>query len=206
MEQIITDKEGNFRYSVEQKVERDISFVLAVYQTLDKFLAEEIENSGTFLACKKSCSACCYQMVTCTKPEMKEIVIFVKNMTRENRRRLKKRLKKFGEKWQKYFKNKKAILEINPFQSYDDYWGKPCPFLNPNTGACDIYPVRPIDCRTYSSVKQCTSGLKEPMRFRFWCEKLANNMIMEEQERIANKFFTVAVHNWIYGWLCKDSL
>jgi Fe-S-cluster containining protein len=195
--------EGGFRRAVSQKMERDgISFVLAVYRTLDEFLEQEIRNSGISLACKRGCSLCCFQLVTCTEIEMNEIVSFVKNMTRKNRRQLEKRLKKFGQKWAEYYRAKKIILEINPFQIYDDYWGKPCPFLNPTSGICDIYPVRIIDCRTFSSLTQCTEDLKEAQRFRFPPEKWANNMIMEEQERKNGMLATVPVHNWLYGWLC----
>lgn len=71
-----------------------------------------------------------------------------------------------------------------------DWIDKPCPFLNPESGACDIYPVRIIDCRTLTSTIICDKITEEnpekPKRFRFQLEIFANNLVMDEQSRISN--------------------
>ncbi|GAH99122.1 unnamed protein product [marine sediment metagenome] len=59
-----------FQEAVDQKRRNGLSFILAVYRTLDEFLEKEKKNSGKVLACEKGCSLCCYQLVSCTEMEI----------------------------------------------------------------------------------------------------------------------------------------
>lgn len=184
-----------FRIAVKKKMARKkISFTLAVYQTFDEFLEKEIEKTGVVLACKKGCSDCCYQMITCTEMEIDEIIKFIRESRKEIRRKLMWEVTKGVRNWKRYLEKKAAILRRNSFQALKDWDGRPCPFLNRKEGICNIYPVRIIDCRTSSSLTpHCGSGKKcripcelnwqGPGRFRFQCEGWANQMILEEQER-----------------------
>ena len=122
--------EESFREAVNQKREKGFSFILAVYQTLNKFLVKEREKSGMVLACKKGCFSCCYQLVCCTEMEIDEIVRFVRRMPKVRRRSLQKRLKRFAIRWQKYFQSNQVTLIANPYKPIQDWKGQPCPFLN----------------------------------------------------------------------------
>lgn len=205
-----------FESVVEVKMDQGLSFVMAVYKTLDEYWNMEIRNSGVKLACHKGCSFCCYQMVTCTKMEIDEIINFINEMERTLQRSLKRRINRFVIKWQRYYRENKAALAINPLQAtkeeslaviqkvHKDWRGKPCPFLN-QEGACDIYPVRIIDCRTASSLTPCdpsdpkhVKDQEDSKRFRFECEWWANNLIADRQIQRFGYMATSPLHQWLY--------
>ncbi len=192
-QQGITEEE--FQKVVEKKTnDKGLSFVLAVYQTFEEFLDQEMKIFRITLACKKGCSACCYTMVTCMEREMDEIVKYVREIPRAVRRPLVRELEKVAIKWRNYYEQNKSALTANPFQAFKDWQGKPCPFLNKTRGGCEIYPVRIIDCRTLTSLIPCRFPAMStaipcelraegPGRYRFRCESWATNLIMEEQQR-----------------------
>ncbi|MBZ9577679.1 YkgJ family cysteine cluster protein [Patescibacteria group bacterium] len=188
--------EEAFQEAVDQKKRNGLSFVLAVYQTLDEFLEKEKENSGVTLACKKGCSSCCYQLVSCTEMEIDEIVRFIKAMSKLRRRPLERRLKKFATKWQKYFGRNEIALNRDSFKALQDWLGEACPFLNEGGGFCDVYPVRTIDCRTASSLSPCNEGGRGE-RFLFQSENWANNLILDEQQKRAGKMRVTPIHHWL---------
>ncbi len=185
-----------FQEVVDQKKRSGLSFILAVYRTLDEFLEKEKENSGKVLACKKGCSSCCYQLVSCTEMEIDEIVKFIKAMPKLRRRPLERRLKKFATKWQKYYRRNEIALSKNSFKMLQDWAGKACPFLNEIGGFCDVYPVRIIDCRTASSLIPCNEGGKGE-RFLFQSETWANNMILDEQQKREGRMHVTPIHSWL---------
>jgi Fe-S-cluster containining protein len=194
--------EESFKKAVEEKRNtRSLPFILAVYQTLDEFLKQEVEKTGVSLACKKGCSFCCYQLICCTEMEFDEILRYIKNLRRPIRRPLELRLQRFAKKWLKYYQKNEATLQKNSFRQYQDWWGKPCPFLNQETASCDIYSVRIIDCRTTSSLIPClptkapNREKSEPNRFRFQSEIWANNLILEEQKK-TGVFGVTPISHW----------
>ncbi len=203
--------EEAFKKTVEQKRKTSLSFILAVYQALDEFLAKEIKDSGVVLACKDGCSFCCYQLVCCTEIEIDGIIRFIKNMPRHSRRLLEKRLKKFAIKWQNYYKRNGVALRRDPYKSIQDWLRRPCPFLNESKGSCDIYPVRIMDCRTATSLTPCETSekpslspfapcpvdYKGPGRFRFQSGKWANNLVLDEQRRKSKTINVTPIHHWL---------
>ncbi|MCK4245494.1 MAG: YkgJ family cysteine cluster protein, partial [Candidatus Omnitrophica bacterium] len=156
MEEREMSEEAFKRVVKQRRKEKDMSFVLAVYRTYDEFLKKEIQDSGVKLACGKGCCSCCYQLISCTEMEISEVFRYINKIPRPRRRSLIKRLKKKAKEWQNYYQGNEAALEIDPFKPVRDWWGRPCPFLNEETGSCDIYSVRIIDCRTLSSLIPCT--------------------------------------------------
>jgi len=190
--------EQAFKRAVEQRIkDRNISFILAVYQIYDEFLKQEIQESGIKLACKKGCCLCCYHLINCTEMEIDEVIRYIKNLPKLKRRPLVLRLRSFAKKWQKYYQRNESILSQNPFQAVNDWRGKPCPFLNKKTKSCDIYPVRIMDCRTVTSVIPCTRVPGDKfVRFRFRTESLTNNLILDRQKEIG-PYAVTPVHHWL---------
>jgi len=149
-----------FQNAIQKKQkEKGLSFVLALYQVLDEFGEQEIKNSGIVLACKKGCSHCCHQMITCTEIEIEEIVRFINGLPRPTRIPLLRKIRDAIREWRDYFEQNEFQLKINPLKVYQDWQGKSCPFLNEEE-ACDIYLVRIIDCRTASSRIPCQGSGK----------------------------------------------
>lgn len=187
--------EKSFQQAVKQKIaEKGISFILAVYQTFDEFFEREMEISGVTLACKKGCAQCCNVLIFCTEEEINEVLRFIRSLPRATRIPLIKRVMAYAREWRDYYRNNEFNLRLKPFKSLGDWAGKPCCFLNEESRACEIYPVRITDCRTLTSLTPCVSGNMQtilpcelrtpgPGRYRFRCESWASNFIMEEQQR-----------------------
>jgi len=185
-----------FQEAVNQKRRNGLSFILAVYRTLDEFIEKEKEGSGKVLACEKGCSLCCYQLVTCTEMEIDEIAKFIKAMHKLRRRPLERRLKKFAAKWRKYYQRNESVPSKDPLKLHQDWRGEACPFLNEGGRFCDVYSVRIIDCRTTSSLISCSEG-GEGTRFLFQSETWANNLIMDEQKKRVGRMHVTPIHSWL---------
>lgn len=190
-----------FEESVKKKIEeKKVSFIQAVYQTYDEFAEKEIENSETQIACKKGCSRCCYQLISCTEMEADEIIKYIMNLPKTTRRPLIVRFKKFAIKWYKYYEKNQSLfgVTVSPleFKPRKDWRGKPCPFLNEENGSCDIYPVRIIDCRGWLSSASCSKEI-ETSSFRSQTYHLASNLIMEKQKEIG-PFGVTPIYYWLF--------
>ena len=189
---------GSFENLVrEMMAQEQISFVLAIYRIIDEWSAAEITDSGLQLACRPGCDFCCHQLVTCTEIEWTEIKKYIESLDSKRRYWFSRRLQPFRRDWKRWYRKRPVDFQPNPLKVYRDWLGKPCPFLN--EGRCDIYPVRPIDCRTLTSTQTCIQWENQEgaKRFRFDWELWANNIIMDEQGRLSLKATTPLLH-----WIC----
>lgn len=136
-----------------------------IYKILDDLHSKETIT----LACNKGCAACCIQLIPCTMLEWEEIKKYIK----ENRLkdRIKEREKKNLNSWERYRSHNINELRVDGAKALRDWSGVKCIFLN-NRNACDIYPVRPMNCRVMSSTSIC-KDLNNPdsRRFRWKYEK-----------------------------------
>jgi len=190
--------QSQFEILVAGKVGSGLSYIKAVYAVLDECLKKELDSSDIAFACQKGCAICCYQMILCTKPEMDEVILYIRRMEKKARRRLKKGLEASAREWEQYYAQNKMVIQHNPLLFLNDWMGKRCPFLS-SDGACVIYPVRIIDCRTLSSLTKCANlETRSPKRLRFDFEVWANNLILEYQEE---RFGYQAVSS-LGHWLC----
>ncbi len=184
-----------FEEKVRQKIkEKNISYILAVYQTYEEFYEKESEEIKVKFVCKKGCCNCCYQLIACTEMEIDEIKKYVDKLPKKIRRPIIVRLKKSAKKWLKYYEENKNLIEKNPLKQYENWEGKPCPFLDVINGFCSIYPVRSIDCRTLRSDTICKSKKSPGERVKRFCYKsdiIANNLILEKQ------FAVTPIYHWL---------
>lgn len=196
-----------FLLAIEEKIEKEKQpFILAVYQTLNIFVGKEREITGVALACKKGCAVCCSStFLTCTEMEMDVVIRFIDGLPRQNRIPMLRKIKGSMREWRDYYTKNELALKINPFQVYND-WRKPCCFLNTEGGYCEIYDVRPIDCRTYASLTPCHPKMETHIpstlywqgvgRLRFQAERWANNLILDEQKRKIGHMNVVPILHW----------
>lgn len=181
-------KQG-FHDTVAQKMdENNLSFIKATYETFDEFFQKEAEASDITLACKKGCSQCCHTLVTATEEEVDEIVRYVNFMPWSNKRALVKKIATISKEWVDYYKKNQFRIKRSPLAYIKDYDKKPCVFLGED-GACEVYPVRPVNCRGFSSLRPCSFPEETeyfgdvhnegPTQHRFLCETWATNSICE---------------------------
>jgi hypothetical protein len=185
--------EKSFQESIRKKMtEENLTFIAATYKTFDEFYDKEFKASGITLACKKGCSTCCHTLITSTEMEIDEAIKYVNHLPRDARIPIVKRVARMSREWRDYFNNNQFQIKVDPFKTFKDWEGKPCPFLG-DSGACDIYPVRIVDCRTLTNLKPCNYPEKTtffadidtqgPSRYRFLSETWATNSIMENQQQ-----------------------
>jgi Fe-S-cluster containining protein len=149
-----------------------------LYGTVDSIIEsakEVMAGKGTPVTCSSGCSACCYQPVGVSFPEVFLIAEYL-NMRPDAKERF---LKKYSD-WRERIDFKAYEAHMNDLQarimlarsmepavdgvgSAVDvfYRGAPvaCPFLEKES--CDIYPARPLNCRqmlTVSDSKNCKTG------------------------------------------------
>ena len=130
---------------------------------------ELVTKETVLLACSSGCNTCCYQLVPVIWSEWEYIEAYLKEKNLKGV--IYNREKKVIQKWTRYKTDNKTWLTKDPAKPFHDWRGKKCIFLN-HFGKCDIYPVRPMNCRTVSSTAKCKSLMQpEARRFRFPYEK-----------------------------------
>jgi Fe-S-cluster containining protein len=187
------------RFEVAVRVEmgrRNLTLIMAMYTIYNRWMKNAIKQGNVHFACYEGCGHCCYQMVTCTELEWREIEPHIETI-KEGRRDLVRRLLRAQKNWREYCLKRPEILFSHSLQVYRDWFRRPCPFLNQRSG-CDIYPVRPIDCRTTHAHIQCEGmGSPNAVRFVFDWELWPNNWILEEQAARGPAATTPLLH-WIH--------
>jgi Fe-S-cluster containining protein len=175
--QTVTEEE--FRAEVAKMVANGSTLVRAIYDLIDKLSAEAYTGKDIKLACGQGCSACCYNLVSSTQIEWKEIKTHLeKNYPSKNFLRV---IKERVSAWKRYLHT--VGHSSDPVKLGDDWYGKPCVFLAAD-GSCRIYPVRPYVCRTYTSSVRCTlQDATHVVRDRWRWERWANHMILDEEAR-----------------------
>jgi len=198
-----------FEAEVRHLMEEDsLTFVRAVWAVMDDLTDATFrsQEGGNPLACRSGCSFCCYQPVTATAIEWEEIKRYLRSLPRLERREILARARPWVIAWRKYHEEKAPHAPRRPsspaadqIRLHLDWRGKPCPFLS-KQGACSIYPVRPMDCRTMTSTVTCTiwDGQEGIKRFRFPWEFWGNQMILEEQERKGGRMEVTPLLHWLH--------
>lgn len=136
------------------------------------------------IACCKGCNVCCYQITTVTPPEWKVIETYIKKtFVGEELVGLKQHLGQAIRRYVDYHSENARRIQANPLTVLNDSVGIPCPFLNAE-GGCDIYPVRPIDCWTFTSTVRCAKvvGQEGSAQLRFQYEVDAMSALTEIAE------------------------
>ncbi|OQA52151.1 MAG: Flagellin N-methylase [candidate division WS2 bacterium ADurb.Bin280] len=160
------------------------SFVLAVYELLDRLEREAISESDPCFACHRGCGLCCSQLVSCTQIEWREIRDYLLSLDQQTRYWIQRHLADFAGVWSRYIAKHPNIVQTpSDYARVLRHWvGKPCPFLG-DEGECIIYPVRPIECRTCYSTQLCTApvGSEGVVIYPFAFQKIASTVLIDRQ-------------------------
>ncbi len=98
----------------------------ALVQIVDAALAEAVRKAGPWLACRPGCFECCRGLFA---------------ISRQDAQRLREGLASLDPAVAGRIRARASLST----QEEDE----PCPALDPETGACDLYAWRPIVCRTF---------------------------------------------------------
>lgn len=123
----------------------DLELYRMILKMFDKELGEERKPYDKYIKCKKGCSFCCHINVDVTEVEAKLVWDYVQEHN---------------------IPVNEALLEKQRYLGNDERMLSPdskCAFLSAE-GTCNIYPVRPLECRKYfvvSDPKLC-NGKENP--------------------------------------------
>ncbi len=122
--------------------------LLRLNEEADRYLDEQQDCDRGKIACKAGCGSCCVVNVSILLPEGLAIVGYIQGMAEDEQEKIKASL---DDLWQ-------VVRGLDEEDRL--YLRRNCAFLD-SDGCCRIYPVRPILCRSVSSVdpEQCRQAL-----------------------------------------------
>jgi Fe-S-cluster containining protein len=126
-------------------------------QIVDAALAEAARKSADWLVCRKGCTQCCYGPFAITQLDAWRLQKGLNELASTDPRRA----ARVRQRAQQAVKRLSATFPGNPktgilgedeeaeaaFAEFAN--DEPCPALDPETGACDLYRARPMTCRTF---------------------------------------------------------
>lgn len=126
-------------------------------QIVDAALVEGAQKSGSWLACRLGCTQCCMGPFAITQLDARRLrngLAELELSDPERAMRVRQRARQTAARISDNFPGSEVTVLIgNGFpNSMDD---EPCPALDPETGACDLYAARPITCRAFGPPVRC---------------------------------------------------
>jgi Fe-S-cluster containining protein len=126
-------------------------------QILDAALVEAARKSGDWLVCRKGCTQCCHGPFAISQLDawrLQRGLDDLKSNDPKRAARVRQRAQQAIERLSATFPGdpKTGILDEDEeaeaaFAEFAN--DEPCPALDPETGACDLYDARPMTCRTF---------------------------------------------------------
>ncbi len=126
-------------------------------QIVDAALAETARKSGEWLACRKGCTQCCFGPFPINQLDVARLRQGFSKLERSDPLRAAQVRERARQSWIRLAPNfpgnrKTGILSEDQTaeEQFAEYGNdEPCPALDPETGACDLYSSRPMTCRTF---------------------------------------------------------
>jgi Fe-S-cluster containining protein len=128
-------------------------------QIVDSALADAVQKSGKWLACRPGCSQCCHGVFAINpldairlRKGLAELEIHDPDRAAGIRQRALDAVARLSEEYPG--DPVTGVLDEDDadeaVRRWDDFANaEPCPVLNPATGTCELYEFRPITCRTF---------------------------------------------------------
>ncbi len=124
---------------------------------VDQAMAEAARRSGDWLACRIGCTQCCIGTFSITQLDairLREGWKRLKASDPERAARVQERARQAAERYRPVFPGdpESGLFsgdEAAEERFHDRAGDDPCPALDPETGACDLYDSRPITCRVF---------------------------------------------------------
>jgi Fe-S-cluster containining protein len=133
---------------------------VALVQIVDAALVEATQKSGSWLVCRLGCTQCCMGPFAITQLDARRLQRGLAELELHDplrATRIRERARHAVARISHDFPGDPVtgLLAENEFPDSMDE--EPCPALDPETGACDLYAARPITCRTFGPPVRCGS-------------------------------------------------
>ena len=126
-------------------------------QIVDAAMAEAARRAGPWLVCRRGCTQCCIGPFPITQLDAMRLRRGLADLETNDPVRagcVRARARAYVARISQDFPGDPAtgILDTSEdgerrFETFAD--DEPCPALDPETGGCDLYSVRPLTCRTF---------------------------------------------------------
>ncbi len=128
-------------------------------QIVDAALADTVQRSGKWLACRPGCSHCCHGVFAINQLDalrLKNGLADTEKTDPDRAARIRKRALDTVARLSPEYPGDPATGLLDEADDDDDCkrWDdfandEPCPVLDPATGTCELYEFRPVMCRTF---------------------------------------------------------
>lgn len=124
---------------------------------IDLNMAEAARRSGAWLVCRLGCTQCCMGTFSITQLDAMRLRAGW-NRLREadpvRAQRVLERAREAAARYRPFFPGDAATGVLSGVEEEEEAFHEragddPCPALNPETGACELYEWRPVTCRTF---------------------------------------------------------
>jgi Fe-S-cluster containining protein len=136
-------------------------------QIVDAAMAEAARRAGPWLVCRLGCTQCCigpFHITQLDASRLRRGLADLETADSERAHRIRTRAREYVARVSPDFPGDPAtgILDESEegerrFEAFAD--DEPCPALDPETGACDLYSVRPLTCRTFGPPVRADANL-----------------------------------------------
>jgi Fe-S-cluster containining protein len=125
-----------------------------LFPILDAALASTTERSGGWLACRPGCRQCCVGVFAISQLDAEKLQAGLASASAEVAKRIKARAAASWERLRAQFPGDPTTGLLFTEPQHEDAFAEfandePCPVLDPETGTCDLYASRPVQCRTF---------------------------------------------------------
>jgi Fe-S-cluster containining protein len=126
-------------------------------QIVDAAVAEAARRSGPWLVCRLGCTQCCIGPFPISELDARRLRRGLAELVVRDPRRarlVRERARQSVARISLEFPGDRATGLLFETQEGEERFSRfandePCPALDPQTGACDLYAARPITCRTF---------------------------------------------------------
>jgi len=126
----------------------------SLFSILDAALASTTERSGNHLACRPGCHQCCVGVFAISQFDAQQLREGLATAPADVAERIRSRAAQSRTRLLEEFPGDPVtgLLFTEPHHqdAFADFANdEPCPVLDPDTGTCDLYAFRPVQCRTF---------------------------------------------------------
>ena len=121
---------------------------------VDAVTGRAAELAGDQLTCHAGCTPCCFGPFAVTQLDAWRLRRGLEELSRTDPRAaagIRRRARAAVSEQAGHFPGEAGVFhdEAEEERFYEAHAEAPCPALDPDSGACQLYPWRPIACRTY---------------------------------------------------------
>jgi Fe-S-cluster containining protein len=133
-------------------------------QIVDAATADAALRSGDWLHCRLGCTQCCIGIFSITQLDairLREGLAALDSEDPEKAAAIRQRVTDSVRRLTSNFPGDPITGQLDESDPrYEDFANdEPCPVLDPATGACDLYPARPIACRIFGPPIRSEDGI-----------------------------------------------